>query len=288
MRVIEADVLGMCFGVRDALKSLASLDRPRDATIHGELVHNPEVLYQLERRGFAQVDERERDAIPRTPLVVVTAHGISQRERQRLIDAGKQLVDTTCPLVERVHRAAIGLQSQGYFVVVIGRQGHVEVRGIVEDLDRSAVVERVEDARDFEAERIGIVCQTTTPEDRARELHEAIASRNPRSEIRFVDTICRPTKEHQRAIERLLRRVGAVVVVGGRNSNNTRALVDRCRKAGALAWHVATAGDLDPDWFHGIDEVGLTAGTSTLDETIAEVRLRLMSMTTTRARTART
>lgn len=278
MKVIEADVLGMCFGVRDALKVLERLDRPHDATIHGELVHNQEVLHQLERRGFAQVGERDRQSVPETPMVVVTAHGISDRERRRLTDAGKILVDTTCPLVERVHRAAAGLRSQGCFVVVIGKKGHVEVQGIIEDLDRSAVVERIEDVRDFEADRIGIVCQTTTPDSLARELRRAIETRNPRSEIRFEDTICRPTREHQRAIERLLRRVDAVVVVGGRNSNNTRALVDRCRQAGATAWHVESADDLDPDWFVGIAEVGLTAGTSTLDQTIAEVRRRLSAI----------
>ncbi|MFO0959851.1 MAG: 4-hydroxy-3-methylbut-2-enyl diphosphate reductase [Isosphaeraceae bacterium] len=278
MKVIEADVLGMCFGVRDALKALAKVEKPSEATIHGELVHNQEVLYQLERRGFAQVDEGDRRAIPGTPVVVVTAHGISDRERRRLADAGKVLVDTTCPLVERAHRAALGLQSQGYFVVVIGKKGHVEVRGIVEDLDRWAVVERVEEIRDFEADRVGVVCQTTTPEPRARELLAAIESRNPRSEVRFVDTICLPTKDHQRAVERLLRRVSAVVVVGGRNSNNTKALVERCRQAGATAWHVEAAADLDPAWFDGIGEVGLTAGTSTLDGTIAEVRRALMAI----------
>jgi 4-hydroxy-3-methylbut-2-enyl diphosphate reductase len=106
----------------------------------------------------------------------------------------------------------------------------------------------------------------------------AIHSANPGADVRFVDTICQPTKDHQRALERLLERVEAVVVVGGKNSNNTKALVGRCRLAGARAWHVQTAADIDPSWFDGLEEVGLTAGTSTLEETITEVRRVLESI----------
>ncbi len=272
MRVIEAEVLGMCFGVRDALRRLEAMERPEEATIHGELVHNAEVLYQLESRGFSMTDERMREEVPDTPVVVVTAHGISERERARLREAGKVLVDTTCPLVTRVHKAAMRLQAQGAFVVVVGKPGHVEVRGITEDLERHAVVERPGDVRDYGVEQIGVVCQTTTAESRVDAIVQAVRAANPEATVTFVDTICQPTKDHQRALERLLERVHAVVVVGGRNSNNTKALVERCRQAGATAWHVQSAAEIDPTWFDGIDEVGLTAGTSTLAETIAEVR----------------
>src|SRR5439155_9981386 len=95
--------------------------------------------------------------------------------------------------------------------------------------------------------------------------------KNPRADIRFIDTICHPTKDHQAALLRLLDQVQAVVVVGGRNSNNTRQLVLRCQERGLPAHHVQSAADLQPEWFDGIATVGLTAGTSTLDETIEEV-----------------
>jgi 4-hydroxy-3-methylbut-2-enyl diphosphate reductase len=129
MRVVEAEVLGMCFGVRDALKTLRAIDRPEEVTIHGELVHNEAVLTQLGRRGFGMTKEGHRGELPDTPIVLVTAHGVSDTERRRLEASGKQLVDTTCPLVERVHRAAQALQAEGYHVLVIGRRAHIEVRG---------------------------------------------------------------------------------------------------------------------------------------------------------------
>src|SRR5262245_57797804 len=131
MRVIRADALGMCFGVRDALAAIDEVTTPHDATVHGELVHNEEVTRRLAARGFATLPETDRGRIPLTAHVVITAHGVSHRERARLTGAGKSLIDTTCPLVTRVHEAAQALQREGYFVLVVGRPGHVEVEGIV-------------------------------------------------------------------------------------------------------------------------------------------------------------
>jgi 4-hydroxy-3-methylbut-2-en-1-yl diphosphate reductase len=244
-------------------------------TIHGELVHNEVVLTQLGRRGFGMTREEDRDGVPETPVVLITAHGVSDKERRRLEAAGKELVDTTCPLVERVHRAAQTLQAEGCHVLVIGRRGHVEVRGIVEDLHSSDVIQRVEEVRRYPYERLGVVCQTTTPERLTGLIRQAIADHNPDAEVRFIDTVCHPTKDHQRALEHLIGQVEAMVVVGGRNSNNTRELVARCRERGLPAFHVQGAADLDPAWFDGLGTVGLTAGTSTLDETINEVRQAL-------------
>ncbi len=277
MRVIRADVMGLCFGVRDALEIIDRIDEPSTVTIHGQLVHNEVVEEQLAARGFAIRSEARRAAtMPETPAVLVTAHGISDRERERLESAGKRLVDTTCPLVTRVHQAARTLQAEGYHVLVIGRKGHVEVEGIVGDLDHPDVIESVDDVCTYPHARLGIVCQTTATERRVERIRAAIVARNPDAEIRFVDTVCLPTKEHQRSLERLLDRVEAVVVVGGHHSNNTRELAARCRERGKPALHVQTATELDPAWFKGFATVGLTAGTSTLPETIEEVHRALV------------
>jgi 4-hydroxy-3-methylbut-2-enyl diphosphate reductase len=271
MRVIRADVMGMCFGVRDALKIIESIGEPGEVTIHGELVHNEVVLTGLRGRGFAMAGESDRRTLPGTSTVLITAHGISDRERARLSAGGKRLIDTTCPLVTRAHQAAMTLQAEGYHVLVIGRPGHVEVQGIVEDLDRFDIIETADDVRTYPSSKLGVVCQTTTAERHVEALREAIAAQNPDAEIRFVDTVCLPTKEHHRSLERLLEGVDAMVVIGGRNSNNTRALVARCRERGVRCVHVQRASDLDPAWFDGVEAVGLTAGTSTLEATIEEV-----------------
>jgi 4-hydroxy-3-methylbut-2-en-1-yl diphosphate reductase len=277
MRVIRAEVSGMCFGVRDALAVIDSIDAPHAVTIHGQLVHNEIVHSRLQSRGFAIADEVERTrSLPETPSVLITAHGISDKERRRLEAGGKRIVDTTCPLVMRVHQAACSLQRDGYHVLVIGRRGHVEVVGITEDLDQFDVIESADEVTAYTSSRLGIVCQTTATDRHVATIRSAIEARNPGADIKFIDTVCLPTKEHQRALEKLLARVDAVVVVGGRHSNNTRELVARCREGGKPAVHVQSAADLDPAWFRDFAVVGLTAGTSTLAETIDEVHRALV------------
>jgi 4-hydroxy-3-methylbut-2-enyl diphosphate reductase len=278
MKVIRAEVMGMCFGVRDALEVIDAIESPVQVTIHGQLVHNEAVLSQLAERGFAMAGEAERRRLPETPTVLITAHGVSDRERHRLEAAGKTLVDTTCPLVERVHQAALDLRDQGYHILVIGKRGHVEVQGIIEDLTSFDVVGSEDEVRPYPHARLGIVCQTTASARTVAKVREAVAARNPGAEVRFIDTVCHPTKEHQRSLERLLGQVEAMVVVGGRNSNNTKELVTLCQERGVRAWHVRDASDLDPDWFLGVETVGLTAGTSTLDATINAVHEALLRL----------
>lgn len=274
MRVVTALDLGMCFGVRDALAVVDGVARPGDVTIHGELVHNGEVLDELARRGFAQSAERTR-AVPATPVVLLTAHGVSERERERLLARGKRLLDTTCPLVRRAHAAAQELQAEGRRVVVIGRADHVEVRGIVEDLRAPIVVAGVDDVRCWFEPALGVVAQTTTQVAAAEAIVAAIRDRNPVADVRFADTICSPTKARIAALDALLPQVDGVVVVGGRRSNNCRQLVVRAEAAGAAVLHVESAAQLDAAWLAGRRVVGLTAGTSTLDRTIDAVAAAL-------------
>lgn len=284
MRVIRADEMGMCFGVRDALKVTRQIADPQEVTIHGELVHNETVLVELQTRGFGMTPEGDRP-LPPTQDVLITAHGISERERQRLESAGKRLIDTTCPLVRRVHQAAQELADAGYHVVVVGRRDHVEVRGIVEDLESWDVVATPEEVPAWPHPRIGVICQSTTAPRVADEVREAVARRNPHADVRYIDTICLPTRERQQAVERLCGQVDAVVVVGGANSNNTRQLVALCRQRHTPAFHVQSADDLDPAWFAGCTTVGLTAGTSTLDPVIDAVHQRLCELPTPAAPT---
>ncbi|HEV3164815.1 MAG TPA: 4-hydroxy-3-methylbut-2-enyl diphosphate reductase [Isosphaeraceae bacterium] len=278
MEVIRASALGMCFGVRDALEVVERIEQPGRVTIHGELVHNEEVLARLNERGFRATPEAHRAAIPASPEVLITAHGVSDRERRRLESAGKTLIDATCPLVTLVHEAAQRLHREGFFLIVIGRQGHVEVEGITGDLGRFTVVQSAEEVACYDAERLGIVCQSTTPPFEAAIIRQAIEARNPGKVIRFADTICRPTRERQQAVLDLVEQVEAVVVVGGSHSNNTRQLARLAASRGRPVLHVRNVADLDPEWFAAYRVVGLTAGTSTLDRTVDEVHRALIEM----------
>ena len=280
MIVLRAEELGMCFGVRDALRALDGIARPQDVTIHGELVHNAEVLRDLDARGFHRHHEADRP-IAATPQVLVTAHGISERERGRLQAAGKQLIDTTCPLVQKAHDAAQQLQREGRRVIVIGKRDHVEVRGIVEDLADPIVVAGPEQVERWPQRRLGVVCQTTTQAEVADAVRAAIAQRNPDADVRFADTVCSPTKARVAALAALLPQIDALVVVGGHNSNNTRQLVRTAEAHGVPVLHVQNAGELDQAWLRRFSIIGLTAGTSTLARTIDEVHAAMAALTAT-------
>ncbi|MEQ1633024.1 MAG: 4-hydroxy-3-methylbut-2-enyl diphosphate reductase [Planctomycetota bacterium] len=277
MLILRAAELGMCFGVRDALDVIEAVPNPTDVTIHGELVHNQEVLRDLDRRGFAHSNEDARP-VPSTPVVLVTAHGISDRERDRLRQAGKQLIDTTCPLVQKAHAAAQQLQREGYRVIVFGKRDHVEVRGIIEDLERPIVVGSPADVASWPDSKLGVVCQTTTQSEVAASLLALVRAQNPHASVRFADTICSPTKARIEALTDLLPRIDALVVIGGHNSNNTKQLVRTAEAHGVPTLHVENAAELNAEWFAGHSVVGLTAGTSTLRQTIDEVHAALVRL----------
>lgn len=271
MQVIRAEAMGFCFGVRDALALVDSLDRASDVTIHGELVHNEAVLVQLGVRGFRQTPEADRGGVPDTRHVLITAHGVSERERSRLLEAGKSLIDATCPLVRRVHEAAQDLQRRGYFVVVIGRPGHAEVEGIVGDLDDFAIVPDEAAARAFAAPKLGVICQSTTPPAVADQVRRAIERANPGKEVVFADTICKPTKDRQQAALDLLDRIDALVVVGDWHAVRHRQLGELAGIVGVPTADVQHPEDLDAVWLTRFRTIGLTAGTSTPDDVIESV-----------------
>ena len=190
------------------------------------------------------------------------------------------MLDTTCPLVKKAHQALATLVSEGYHPVVIGQSQHVEVRGLVGDFPEAVVVlDETEIARIPPHPRLGIVSQTTQPLEHALRLVDAIQRHHSRSTVRFVDTICHPTKQRQSAMEDLIRDCDHIVVIGGRNSNNTRALAQKAIGHGLPTLQIERPEELDPGWFVTARNVGVTAGTSTLDETVLAVmeRLRLIA-----------
>jgi 4-hydroxy-3-methylbut-2-en-1-yl diphosphate reductase len=169
---------------------------------------------------------------------MVTAQGTSERTLARTGALGLTVVEATCPLVHVAHRAAAALARDGYHVVIVGQRDHIEVRGLTGDLDRFDVVLDKDDILALEEHpRLGVAAQTTQPVEKVRSLVDLIRRRFPHSEVRFVDTVCKPTKERQSAAVEMARQADVVIVVGGASSNNTRELVNTC---GADSGHVHT------------------------------------------------
>ena len=269
MNILRAEHLGMCFGVRDAIALARDHARREPLTVLGDLVHNPTVLGELRSKGVRIAQHPSEVA---TPTVMITAHGASDRAKAATEARGFQVIEATCPLVHFAHRSLAALVREGFHPVVIGRRDHVEVRGLTEDLDSfDVVLDEVDVVRLSPRPRFGVVAQTTQPIGHVRQLVQLIRDRFPRSEVRFTDTVCQPTKQRQSAAVELAQHCDAVVVIGGANSNNTRELVRTCARHCGRVHHVQTAAELRREWFLPSDSVGITAGTSTPDEVVEGV-----------------
>ena len=275
MRIVHARAMGFCFGVRDALLATEEVTQPQQTVIYGELVHNEQIRERLAQRGFLDCDEATRAVPIAATQVMISAHGVSDRVRVQLAATGLTVIDTTCPLVRRVHAAAQRLAAEGRHVIVIGQPGHVEVRGIVEDLSVYSVWPTPAAVHTVPSSRLGVIAQSTTRPDVADAVLAEIYRQFPGADVAWVDTICHPTRDRQQALEELLAEVTVLIVVGGPRSNNSRALQQRALDQGVRARLIQTADELDPEWFHADDVVGLTAGTSTPDDVIHAVAARL-------------
>jgi 4-hydroxy-3-methylbut-2-en-1-yl diphosphate reductase len=243
MKIVLADHFGMCFGVRDAIAQAEELAEQAPLTILGELVHNPIVRERLRGQGVIE-GSLDQSAATSGP-VMITAHGASDARRAAWREDGFHVVDGTCPLVRHAHDQLKRLVAAGYFPVVIGKVGHVEVRGLTEDFPEARVIDLPSDILKLpRRDRYGVISQTTQPIDRVRALVAEIERLHPTSQVRYVDTVCKPTKDRQSALRQLMDVAEVIVIVGGRESNNTRQLVETCRASDRRAFHIERPDEL--------------------------------------------
>lgn len=276
MKIIRAAHLGICFGVRDAIALALKTSERAPLTVLGDLVHNETVLTELRANGIRFEQQPDKVA---TQTVMITAHGASDRALTETRRRGFEVLEATCPLVHVAHRSLKKLVAEGFYPIVIGKRGHVEVRGLTEDLAECDIVLTAEDIAGLqERPRFGVMAQTTQPIETVRQLVEQIRVRFQQSEVRFVDTVCQPTKQRQSAASELAQQCDVVVVIGGAHSNNTHELVRTCSRFCTRVHHVQIADDLRAEWFDETETVGITAGTSTPDAVIDAIENYLQQL----------
>jgi 4-hydroxy-3-methylbut-2-en-1-yl diphosphate reductase len=280
MKIIRAEHLGMCFGVRDAIALAVKTAADEPLTVLGDLVHNETVLGDLRARG---IQFEQKPARVSTQSVMITAHGTSERALKEARRQGLRVLEATCPLVHVAHRSLAQLVGDGFHPVIIGKRDHVEVRGLTGDLDTFDVVLDPGDVSNLtEHPRFGVIAQTTQPIDKVRRLVQLMREQFPNAEVRFTDTVCQPTKQRQSAAVELAQKCDVVIVIGGAHSNNTHELVNTCARFCPRVHHIQTAEDLHPEWLLDGEVVGITAGTSTPDATIRQVEQWLKNFAATR------
>ncbi|MEG0302875.1 4-hydroxy-3-methylbut-2-enyl diphosphate reductase, partial [Gordonibacter sp.] len=276
MNVIRAEFAGACYGVQRALDlALASVSEGDRAYTLGPLIHNPQVVSDLARRGISAVGEVSEVGYGGT--VIIRSHGVTPAVKRSVVERDLPLVDATCPHVMRAQKAAAALAAQGRHVVVVGEAGHPEVEGLVAYAhEAGGAVSVVADPADLPvgiADPVGIVVQTTQTRAALDAIVAALAERGIEPLVK--NTICFATSQRQEAAAALADSVDAIVVIGGRNSSNTTRLADICAAACARTHHVEAPAELDPTWFEGCTTVGVTAGASTPEDQIEAVVAQL-------------
>ncbi len=274
MEIIVAKNAGFCFGVKRAIELVTRAAEERAAIVHtlGPLIHNPQEIARLEGRGVRPVDALEE---VREGAVVLSAHGVDPGVASEARARGLEVIDATCPFVERAHEHIQALAKDGYAVVILGDPGHREVTGLAARAGGSAdIVTDAAGARGLPfRKKCGLVVQTTQRRETLREVAAALADRC--RELHIFNTICEATVKRQESARELAEEVDVMLVVGGRNSANTARLREICAATGTPTHHIETADELSGDWVHSARRVGVTAGASTPDWIIGEVVARL-------------
>lgn len=277
VQIVVAKHAGACYGVERALKLARACAQESADAVHtlGPLIHNPIVVRDLEQSGV-QLAETLDDAESGT--LIIRTHGVVPQVIEEASSRGLTVLDATCPYVKKVHEAAAKLVSEGYQLLVIGEAGHPEVEGILGHAGAPAyVVSNASELEDLELSRkVGVVVQTTQT---AARLSEVVAALAPRvKELCVVNTICKATGERQRAAAELAEASECMIVVGGKNSGNTRRLAEICSSLCTRTHHIESEDELEAAWFEGVSSVGITAGASTPQEHIERVKARIESL----------
>ncbi len=272
-----SDCAGFCWGVERALEMTleAAEEAPKPVNSLGPLIHNPGVIADLGKRGVGVISD---PADARAGTVILRSHGVPRETKEKLTASPLTIVDATCPFVTSAQEKAARLKKDGYLVIILGEKDHPEVLGLRSYAgDDSLVVESPADLpSSLPSKRIGVVVQTTQSHERLSELvaHIAPSAR----ELLVHNTICSATEQRQAAAIAMASNVDVVIVVGGRDSGNTRRLAELCAVQQPRTHHVESGAEIEQAWLRGARTVGITAGASTPPEQIEAVAVRLQEI----------
>ena len=282
MEVKVAKTAGFCFGVQRAVDKVYELiDSCQDRLFTlGPIIHNEEVVNDLEKKGVRVASEEELKTLPEGSTVVIRSHGVGKKVYDQLKECGLSYVDVTCPFVLKIHRIVEKESKAGSHIVIIGDPDHPEVVGICGwCIGSYTVIRTKQDALDFvppEGKNVCIVSQTTFNYNKFKDLVEILREKRYDNTVlnilNILNTICNATEERQREAKSIAGEVDTMLVVGGRHSSNTQKLFEICKKECENTYYIQTPVDLDSDMFQCSSYVGITAGASTPKKIIEEVQ----------------
>lgn len=269
MEIKVSELIGFCYGVKNAVdmsKKVLSKKKKRIFSA-GPIIHNPQVVRELSKIGLTPTDDI--GAI-KEGTVIISSHGAGAKLKE---NKNLKIVDATCPFVKKIQERVKGLYEDGYKVIIAGKREHPEVKALLDFTGGEAVVIKDKDEAKrlkISGSRIGVVSQSTYSRESFLEIVSVLLQK-PFSELKVFNTICRDTIKRQEAVRKLADEVDIVLVIGGKDSANTRRLAEVCREAGKTAYHIEDNSQIDRSWLADRKSVGIASGASTPDWVVREV-----------------
>ena len=269
MKILLAKDAGYCFGVRDAVNlAYETAEKEGEVFMLGHIVHNENVVAELEKAGTKVINDL--DEVPENKPILFRAHGTVPKIWDEAKKKDINIVDATCPLVTEIHEEVRKLAAENRRIIIIGDHGHDEVNGIMEQVQDPIVIANAEEAKILKKmKKAGVVSQSTQMIENVQGIINILMTKV--FDLRFVNTICFPTRRNHEQIKSLAEVSDIMIVIGSFTSANSKRLAELAKERNERTYQVTSVDDLDSDWFQQTDTVGVSAGASTPDNIIANV-----------------
>mgnify|MGYP001250712189 FL=1 len=277
IKIILADSAGVCFGVENAVSTAEKeLLKNKKVYSYGPLIHNPQSIEKLEENGLEVINKIEN----KHGKIIIRAHGITIEEESKLGETGSELIDMTCPIVKRLQFAIKALTEDGYHVIIVGDENHPEIIGAKSyGKNNISIIKSVSEVDDLSKKfnRLGVVAQTTIPVENFWRVVDRLKTIDE-LDLKVIDTLCDDIHNKQVEAKEIAKDVDVMIIIGGKNSSNTKEIAKICKKVNPLTYQVETYDQLRQLKIDFKNKtVGISAGASTppwiIKETIDELMM---------------
>ena len=274
MKIELADSYGFCFGVKRAIRIA---ENTKDSATYGELIHNAEEINRLKEHFNVKTLNTMQD-LENENSIIIRTHGITKKDLDTFKSKNKKIIDATCPFVSKPQNIVEKMSKEGYDIVIFGDKNHPEVKGIMSyALKNVFVILSTDELIDKKiSNKVAVVSQTTKKVEEFAKIVSYLITRS--KEVRVFNTICNATLENQKAVEKLAKKADVMIIIGGKNSSNTKQLYLISKQICSDSYHIENESELEKEWFKGKNLCGISAGASTPDWIIANVSNKIREL----------
>jgi 4-hydroxy-3-methylbut-2-enyl diphosphate reductase len=274
LKIELADSYGFCFGVKRAIRIA---ENTKDSATYGELIHNAEEINRLKEHFNVKTLNTMQD-LENENSIIIRTHGITKKDLDAFKSQNKKIIDATCPFVSKPQNIVEKMSKEGYDIVIFGDKNHPEVKGIMSyALKNVFVVLSTDELMDKKiSNKVAVVSQTTKKVEEFTKIVSFLITRS--KEVRVFNTICNATLENQKAVEKLAKKADVMIIIGGKNSSNTKQLYLISKQICLDSYHIENESELKKEWFKGKNLCGISAGASTPDWIIANVSNKIREL----------